>query len=41
MQLSYKHTKLACYCGYIVQAVIVNLPPLLFILFQKNYGRES
>lgn len=38
MQLSYKHTKLACYCGYIVQAVIVNLPPLLFILFQKNYG---
>ena len=38
MHLTYKHTKIACYCGYVVQAVIVNLPPLLFVLFQKNYG---
>lgn len=38
MRLSYKHTKIACYCGYVVQAVIVNLPPLLFVIFQKNYG---
>lgn len=35
---NYNHTIYACYVGYIVQAIINNLAPLLFITFQKNYG---
>ena len=38
MTKAYQRTRIACYIGYIVQAVIANLPPLLFIIFQKNYG---
>ena len=38
MAKTYQRTRIACYIGYIVQAVIANLPPLLFIIFQKNYG---
>ena len=38
MTLSYKHTKLACYLGYIVGAVINNLTPILFIIFQDELG---
>lgn len=38
MKLSYKHTKLACYLGYIVGAIINNLTPLLFIIFQSEFG---
>ncbi|MDD6034552.1 MAG: MFS transporter, partial [Oscillospiraceae bacterium] len=38
MKLGYKHTMLACYVGYITQAVINNLAPLLFVVFQDSYG---
>lgn len=38
MQLTYKHTRYACYAGYITQAIINNLAPLLFIIFQTQYG---
>jgi len=38
MKLTYNHTRLACYCGYIIQALIINLPPLLFIIYQNNFG---
>ena len=38
MQLTYKHTHYACYAGYITQAIINNLAPLLFIIFQTQYG---
>ncbi len=38
MKLSYKHTKLACYLGYMVGATINNLTPLLFIIFQNEFG---
>ncbi len=38
MALSYKHTQRACYLGYITQAIINNLPPLLFIIFQNSFG---
>ena len=38
MHLTYKHTKYACYAGYITQAIINNLAPLLFIIFQTQYG---
>lgn len=35
---NYKSTLHACYLGYITQALIVNLPPLLFVVFQKKFG---
>ena len=38
MRLSYQHTRYACYAGYITQAIINNLAPLLFIIFQTSYG---
>lgn len=36
-QYTYKNTTYACYRGYITQAIINNLAPLLFIIFQTNY----
>jgi hypothetical protein len=30
-------TRRACYTGYITQAIVNNLAPLLFIVFQKRY----
>lgn len=36
--ISYKRTKLSCYAGYFVQAIINNLPPLLFIVFHEQFG---
>lgn len=38
MQLKYTATKLACYIGYIVQAIINNFLPILFIALQDVYG---
>ena len=35
---NYKSTLHACYLGYITQALIVNLPPLLFIVFREKFG---
>lgn len=37
MKLSYKSTMFACFTGYIVQAIVVNFIPLLFITFQNTY----
>lgn len=34
----YKITITACFVGYIVQAIINNFTPLLFITFEKNYN---
>ncbi len=36
--VSYRSTRFACYVGYIVQAVVNNLAPLLFVIFQEQYG---
>ena len=36
--MNYKLTKKACYIGYFVQAIINNLSPLLFIIFQEDFG---
>ncbi len=36
--LTYSHTLKACFIGYIVQAIINNFAPLLFLLFQSAYG---
>lgn len=38
MKFTYKHTLYASYIGYITQAIINNLPPLLFVTFQKEFG---
>lgn len=37
MRYTYKHTLHACYLGYITQAMVNNLAPLLFIIFQNQY----
>ena len=34
----YTKTKIACYIGYFVQAIIVAFLPLLFVTFNTNYG---
>jgi len=34
---SYKDTMYACFIGYIVQAVLVNLAPLFFVTFQRDF----
>ena len=33
----YQKTMYACFIGYIVQAVVNNFVPLLFVTFQKTY----
>lgn len=38
MKLSYRSTVTACFIGYIVQAIINNYIPLLFITFQNTYN---
>jgi fucose permease len=35
--LSYRHTLAACYLGYISQAIVNNLAPLLFLTFQRQF----
>ena len=37
MKLTYKQTIFSCFMGYIVQAVVNNFVPLLFITFQNSY----
>lgn len=37
MKYSYKHTLRACYVGYITQAIVNNLAPILFIIFKKQF----
>ncbi len=38
MKFTYKHTVYACFTGYVVQAIINNFAPLLFLTFQSQYG---
>ncbi|HEY9576028.1 MAG TPA: MFS transporter [Lachnospiraceae bacterium] len=35
---NFKHTIYASYLGYITQAIVNNLAPLLFLIFRKEYG---
>lgn len=37
MLKTYKSTTFACYAGYITQAVVNNLAPILFIVFQQKF----
>ena len=38
MKPNYQHTMYACFLGFIVQAVVNNFVPLLFVMFQNHYG---
>ncbi len=37
MKPAYQKTMIACFIGYIVQAIVNNFVPLLFVTFQKTY----
>lgn len=37
MKLNYKHTLYACCIGYVTQAIVNNLMPLLFVTLNRNY----
>ncbi len=38
MKFTYKTTMFSCFAGYVVQAVVNNFVPLLFITFQNTYS---
>ena len=38
MKHTYRHTLYASYLGYVTQAIINNLPPLLFVTFQREFA---
>ena len=38
MTLNYKRTMNACFVGYVVQAIVNNFVPLLFVTFQNTYS---
>lgn len=38
IRTNYKHTLIACFTGYITQAIVNSLAPLLFLTFQKQYA---
>ncbi len=35
--MNYTKTRIACYTGYVTQAIVVNLAPLLFVIFQNSF----
>ena len=37
MKLSYKHTAISCFLGYICQSVTINFAPLLFLTFSSEF----
>ena len=37
-QKKYQKTLLACYLGFVTQAIVANFTPLLFLTFRSNYG---
>ena len=38
MAKNYKKTVIACYLGFVTQAITANFAPLLFLKFHKDYG---
>ena len=38
MEKGYQKTIYACFIGYIVQAIVNNFVPLLFVTFHDSYG---
>ena len=41
MKLTYRSTVLACYNGYITQAICINLAPLLYLTFQRSFSLSA
>jgi len=37
MKLTYKNTIISCFIAYIVQAVVINFIPMLFVTLQNTY----
>ena len=37
-QKNYKKTLIACYLGFVTQAISANFAPLLFLTFKNTYG---
>ncbi|MDO4416087.1 MAG: MFS transporter [Erysipelotrichaceae bacterium] len=37
-QKNYRKTRLACYLGFVTQAISANFAPLLFMIFYRTYG---
>lgn len=35
---NYKKTLIACYLGFVTQAISANFTPLLFLTFKNTYG---
>lgn len=40
-RINYKSTKLACYIGYVTQAIVINLAPIFFAIFSDSYGVDN
>lgn len=38
MENKFRLTKIACYISYVVQAIVVNIAPLFFVIFRERYG---
>ncbi len=38
MKLSSRHTVAACFAGIVVQAIVINFSPLLFVTFEESFG---
>lgn len=38
IKTDYNHTIYACFTGYIIQAIVNNFAPLLFLTFQREFG---
>ena len=34
----FRYTKIACYVGYVTQAIVINLAPIFFVIFSDRYG---
>lgn len=38
MKLNANHTVAACFAGAMIQAIVINLPPLLYLTFEHEFG---
>lgn len=38
MKFTYKNTLYSCFAGYVVLSIVNSFMPLLFVMFQENYG---
>ena len=38
LRLTHRATRIACYIGYVTQAIMINFMPLLYVTFQKEFA---